>query len=192
NFITDLLPQLGTPLGRINPDFGPWQAPAGLPPAVAAQIRAVAPPILSNNLDGSNILAAVSYTNFGRVDTQGLDLGLNYMLPAGWRASFAYSWFDFTIHNPVPGFDAMVLPNSPENTASFGAGYTKRRFDVDFALRWVDSFRWSVGPFQGDVESYATADLTANYRLPRGLTLGLNVANLFDDRHWETFGGDII
>jgi len=192
NFITDLLPQLGTPLGRINPDFGPWQAPAGLPPAVAAQIRAVAPPILSNNVDGSNILAAVSYTNFGRVDTQGLDLGLNYVLPAGWRASFAYSWFDFTIHNPVPGFDAMVLPNSPDHTASFGAGYTKRRLDVGFALRLVDAFRWSVGPFQGDVESYATADLTANYRLPRGFPLGLNVANLFDDRHWETFGGDII
>jgi outer membrane receptor protein involved in Fe transport len=24
------------------------------------------------------------------------------------------------------------------------------------------------------------------------VTLGLNVANLFDDKHWETFGGDIL
>jgi outer membrane receptor protein involved in Fe transport len=24
NFITDLVPNLGTPLGRVNPDFGPW------------------------------------------------------------------------------------------------------------------------------------------------------------------------
>ena len=192
NFITDLLPQLGTRLGRINANFGPWEAPAGLPPAVAAQVRAVAPAILSNNIDGSNILAAVSYTNFGRVDTQGIDVGFNYELPAGWRGSFAYSWFDFTIRNPVPGFEAMVLPNSPEHTVSAGIGYARGRFDTDFALRRVDAFRWSVGPFQGDVESYATADVTANYKLPRGLTIGLNVANVFDNAHWETFGGDIL
>ena len=192
NFITDLLPQLGTPLGRINPNFGPWQAPVALPPAVAAQIRAVAPPILSNNFDGSNILAAVSYTNFGRVDTQGSDIGLDYSLPAGWHGSLAYSWFDFTIHNPVPGFDAMVLPNAPDHTMSAGLGYARGRLDADFALRWVDAFRWSVGPFQGDVKAYSTADITANYKLPRGLTLGLNVANVFDNAHWETFGGDVV
>jgi len=192
NFITDLLPQLGTPLGRINADFGPWQAPAGLPAVVAEQIRAAAPAILSNNLDGSNILAAVSYANFGRVDTQGMDIGINCTLPAGWHSSFAYSWFDFTIHNSVPGFDAMLLPNSPDHSVKIGVGYARRRFDADFNFRWVDAFRWSVGPFQGDVKSYTTADFTANYDLRRGLTLGVNVANLFDDVHWETFGGDLL
>ena len=192
NFITDLLPQLGTPLGRINPNFGPWQAPAGLPAAVAAQIRAAAPPILSNNLDGSNILAAVSYTNFGRVDTQGTDVGLSAALPGGWRGSFAYSWFDFTTRNPLTGFEAMVLPNSPEHTVSVGGGYARERLDADITLRWVDTFRWSVGPFQGDVPAYLTADLTANCTLPAGLRLGVNVTNLFDDAHWEAFGGDVI
>ena len=126
NFITDLLPQVSARLGRINPNFGPWQAPAGLPPAVADQVRAAAPAILSNNIDGSNILAAVSYTNFGRVDTQGIDLGFNYALPAGWRGSFAYSWFDFTVHNPEPGFEAMVLPNSPEHTVAGAHGLRAR------------------------------------------------------------------
>ncbi len=192
DFITDLLPQLGTRLGRINPNFGPWQAPAGLPPAVEAQVRAAAPPILSNNFDGSNILAAASYTNFGRVDTQGVDVGFNCALPGGWRGSLVYSWFDFDIRDPVPGLEAMVLPNAPEHSFGFSVGYARRRIDADFALRWVDKFRWSVGPFQGDVESYATADVTANYRLTRGLIVGINVANVFDDKHWESFGGDIL
>ena len=40
NFVTDLIPQLGTPLGRVNPSFGPWQAPAAVPASVAATIRA--------------------------------------------------------------------------------------------------------------------------------------------------------
>lgn len=191
NFITDLLPQLSATLGRINPNYGPWQAPAGLPALVAAQIRA-AVPTLSNNFDGSNILAVVSYTNFGRVDTQGVDLGFNYSLPAGWRAAFAYSWFDFNVKDSVPGFEQMVLPNSPEHSFSLGTGIVRRRFDADFAFRWVDTFRWAVGSFQGDVEAYTTADLTANYKLTPNVTLGLNIANVFDDRHWESFGGDIL
>jgi outer membrane receptor protein involved in Fe transport len=192
DFITDLLPQLGTPLGRVNPNFGPWQAPAGLPPAVEAAVRAAAPPILSNNLDGSNVLVAGSYTNFGRVNTQGVDVGVNYLLPAGWRGSAAYSWFDFSVEDAVQGLEAMLLPNSPEHSFSFSIGYAHRSFDADFSLRRVEGFRWAVGPFQGDVESYTTADLTVNYRLTPELTAGLSVANVFDDDHWESFGGDIL
>ena len=192
NPVTDLLPQLGTALGRVNPSFGPWEAPAGLPAPVAAAIRAAAPPILSNNVDGSNILAAASYTNFGQVNTQGVDVGLNYYFPGGWRSAFAYSWFDFAIEDELPGFDTLLLPNSPENMFSLGLGYGRDRLDAGFSLRWVDDFRWGVGPFQGDVESYTTVDVTANYDLTRQVTVGLNIANLFDDNHWESFGGDIL
>ena len=85
-FITDLLPNIGTPLGRINSDFGPWEGPEGLPAPVEAAIRQ-AVPLLSNNFDGSNILAAVSYTNFGEVDTQGIDFGLNYYFIDDWTFS---------------------------------------------------------------------------------------------------------
>jgi outer membrane receptor for ferrienterochelin and colicins len=192
NFITDLLPQLGTPLGRINPNFGPWNAPAGLPPAAAALVRAAAPPTLSNNIDGSNVLAVASYTNFGRVNTQGADFAVNYVFSPEWRGSLTYSWFDFQIENPQPGFESMVLPNSPEHTFSLGLGYSRSRLSADFGMRWVDGFRWAVGAFQGDVEPYSTADLTVNYRLTRVLKVGLNIANVFDDKHWETFGGDIL
>ena len=43
NFVTDLLPQLGTALGRVNPNFGPWQPPPGLPAQAAALVRTLAP-----------------------------------------------------------------------------------------------------------------------------------------------------
>jgi outer membrane receptor protein involved in Fe transport len=191
-FISDLLPQIGTPLGRINSNFGPWEGPAGLPAAVTAQVRAAAPASLSNNLDGLNILAVVSYTNFGRVDTQGADVAFDYMLPGGWRGAVSYSWFDFDLRDPIRGLETMVLPNTPKYAGSIAFGYARARLDAMFAMRWVDAFRWSVGPFQGDVESYATADATANYRLIEHLTVGLNVANVFDRKHWETFGGDVL
>jgi iron complex outermembrane receptor protein len=191
NFITDLLPQLGTPLGRINPNFGPWEGPAGLPDAIEAAIRA-AVPLLSNNFDGTNILAAASYTNFGKVDTQGIDIGLNYYFGDGWNANFSYSWFDFEIRDSAPGLDRILLPNSPENKVAFGLGYRNDRWDAGFTFRWVDDFRWGVGPFQGDVESYGTVDLSGNFLLQEHWKVGVNAANLLDNEHWEAFGGDII
>jgi outer membrane receptor for ferrienterochelin and colicins len=185
NFVTDLLPQLGTALGRVNPNFGPWQGPQGLPESAAAMIRSLAPPTLSNNFDGTPIIAAVSYTNFGEVNTQGVDIGLNYYLPAAWRASVSYSWFDFELGNQLPGFDTLLLPNSPEHSVTLGVLYDRDKLDAGVDIRAVDEFRWGVGPFQGDVESYVSVD--SNH-----ITIGLQIANLFDDKHWEAFGGDVL
>ncbi len=66
------------------------------------------------------------------------------------------------------------------------------RTDVSLSGRWVDEFRWSVGPFNGIVESYVTADIGVNHRLAEQWTIGANVANAFDEEHWQSFGGDIL
>ncbi len=192
NFITELLPQLGTPLGRINPDFGPWETPAGLPAAVADTIRSTAPPILSNNKDGSNILAAVSYTNFGTVNTQGIDLGINHYFNDHLKLAFNYSWFDFEIDTALPGLDSLLLPNAPENSFGAGFSYTARRWDTQLNFRWVDNLRWSAGVFQGDVLSYSTFDFAAHYSLTEHWKTGLYISNLFDNQHWEAFGGALL
>jgi len=192
NFITDLLPQLGTAFGRINPNFGPWQAPPGVPDALETLIRGLGPPQLSNNLDGSPILAAASYTNFGQVDTEGIDFGINHFRGDGWQLTFTYSWFDFEIQNEQPGLRNLLLPNTPENKLAAGATYVRDRFDIGTSFRWVDEFRWAVGPFQGDVEAYYTVDLNGNYRFGDNWTVGTTIANLTDNEHWEAWGGDVI
>ncbi|NJL27027.1 MAG: TonB-dependent receptor, partial [Thermoanaerobaculia bacterium] len=191
NFITDLLPQLGTSLGRINPNFGPWQPQTPLPDAIVQTIRNLVP-LLTNNLDGSNILAAVSYTNFGQVDTQGLDLGLNVYFTPQWRVDFSYSWFDFDIKSEDPGLQNVLLPNSPENKLNLGVSYVGDRWDAGLSYRWVDDFLWFVGPFQGTVKSYSTVDLVANYTINDHWSVGVNIANALDDEHWESFGGDLL
>jgi iron complex outermembrane receptor protein len=195
NFITDLLPQLGTALGRINPNFGPWQAPASVPAPIQDLIESIilgVVPVLSNNLDGSPIIVGASYTNVGQVDTQGVDVGLNYYIDDKWSLAASYSWFDFEIGSEFGAFGNILLPNSPENKLSLGFTYATDRWDLGVDGRWVDEFQWAVGPFQGDVESYETFDLVGNYHLSDNWTVGVNVANLFDDEHWESFGGDIL
>lgn len=200
DFITDLLPQLGTSLGRVNPNFGAYVPPTALPAPLAATLlatlRGALPatlfPFLSNNLDGSPIFVVRSYTNFGRVDTQGVDLALNVTASKGWRWNFTYSWFDFDIRGQVGTLEAILLPNSPEHKASAGVAYVGDHFDVALSGRWVDEFRWVVGPFQGNVKAYTTVDLAANYRLGDHWSVGTTISNATNNEHWEAFGGDLL
>ena len=147
---------------------------------------------MSNNLDGSPIVAAVSYANFGDVDTEGIDLGLNYYVDDNWTVNFSYSWFDFDIKQDLPGFSNLLVPNTPETKMSFGVAYTADKWDFNMSGRTVDDFAWAVGPFVGTVPSYTTVDLGFNYLISDSWRVGINVANAFDDEHWESFGGDIL
>ena len=199
NFITDLIPQLGTSLGRVNGDFGPYAPPAGLPPAIQqallATLQGALGPsffILSNNFDGSPILVARTYANFGEVDTQGLDFGLNHSFGGPWRLDVTYSWFDFDIKSDDPTFENILLPNSPEHKISASLTYASGPFDISTSGRWVDEFRWSVGPFQGDVLDYYTIDVNSNYEINDYLSVGVTLSNVTDNEHWESWGGDVI
>jgi iron complex outermembrane receptor protein len=199
DFITDLLPQLGTPLGRINPNFGPYQLPQGLTAEHQQQILSILQavlgplrPFLTHNLDGTPMVGVRSYTNFGAVDTRGADFGMTAFLNPNWSLALTYSWFDFKIRDSRPGLDQLLLPNSPKHRVATSVSYAGNRLDLSIGYRWVDGFRWVVGPFQGDVPSYDTVDVVANFELTRHLKLGLNVANLLDNRHIEAFGGDLV
>ena len=138
------------------------------------------------------MLAAVSYTNFGEVDTQGIDVGVDWSLTDAWTINATASWFDFEIQDSSPGLDRLLLPNTPEYKLSAGLGYRGASWDAAVSARWVDEFRWVVGPFQGDVESYTTVDVNANWDIAESWTLGLNIANALDEEHWESFGGDLL
>jgi len=191
NLVTGLIPQRGTARGRLNPRFGPWKAPAGLPEELERVIQ-TSVPFLSNAYDGSNILAVASYTNFGETRTQGIDVGMSWFLPSGWRPSFTYSWFSFHVPGDQPDAQGLLQPNTPSHTVGGGLAYDSRRFSASGDVRWVDGFRWADGFFQGDVESYTTVDLAATCPVTTRMNVNLNVTNLFNDRHWETFGGALL
>jgi outer membrane receptor for ferrienterochelin and colicins len=199
DFISDLVSTQFTPLGDFNTEFGSYQAPAGLPGPVAAQLigtlQALLGPqylLMSNNDDGSPILAAVSYATFGQVDTTGVDVSVNYYLNPTWTLSANYSWFDFEIEQDVAGLERILSPNWPESSVRAQVAYHGDRLTGSVAGRWAETFFWATGPFNGDVDSYTVFDLSAGYRITDRIQLGANVSNLFDDKHIETFGGDII
>ena len=148
--------------------------------------------VLSNNLDDSPFLIGATYKNFGQVDTTGADLGVQHYFNENFSMNGSFSWFDFDITDPTASLASQLQPNTPEKKFTVGGSYTADSWNASASARWVDEFRWVVGPFQGIVESFTTVDLNANYDFSDKWSIGVGVANALDDGHWESFGGDII
>jgi iron complex outermembrane receptor protein len=188
NFVTDLLP-------GVNPSLAGYTPPAFLPAPVQAQILATLRGGLGTNFPGLTAIngrpaLVLSYTNAGKVDTQGVDFALNYYISNAWLADFSYSWFDFEVKES--NARDQLLPNAPENKFTAGLSYNGERFGASLKYRWVDDFPWAAGIFVGNVPSYDLVDLSANYRLTDNWEFGIDVNNLLDDEHFESFGGDLL
>jgi outer membrane receptor protein involved in Fe transport len=58
--------------------------------------------------------------------------------------------------------------------------------------RWQPELEWSSGGARGIVLPVSEVDLAASRRLAAGWELGLQVSNLLDREHYESFGGDVL
>lgn len=198
DFVQLLVPQLGTRLGRTNPDFGPWRPPADLPGPVADALLtslqgALGPlfPFLSNDpITGDPIFALNTIVNFGRVDTQGAEVALDLSLHRHWSLDANYSWLDFEVQDELA--EAPLESNGPEHKANLGVTYSDEHLSAAVHYRWVESFRWSEGLVRGPVPSYEVVNLAGVYHLSPTWEVGIHVSNLFNDVHYEAFSGDLL
>ena len=162
--------------------------------AVQAAVAAALPPNLSASLsnlaDGRPVFAFLSLGNFGVADTHGLELSALAMLPEGWRLDASYTWFDFSIEADSP--ETRLSPNTPAHQVGLGLTYVSPRFDAGARYRWVDAFDWVSGLYAGRVPAYSIVDAQANVPITPRLAVGVDVSNLFDNAHYEMFGGDIL
>jgi outer membrane receptor protein involved in Fe transport len=156
---------------------------------------------LGQDLNGDPVVVGRTYTNVGQVDTQGVDVGIQYFITPSLSLQASYSWFDFTIVDPnlstgdpeeAEQIEDILLPNTPEHKGSLAISLNRKRWSVSLAGRWVQAFRWSAGVFQGDVPTYSTYDLAGSFRINKWMGVGANVANARDTAHRQTFGGDLI
>jgi iron complex outermembrane recepter protein len=197
DFISNILPQVGTSLGRLNSSFGPYRPPSSLSSAAAATVtqtlKDVLPPdvfaALSNDASGAPIVALLSFANFGSATTAGVELGATYLLPAGWRVQGSFTGFHSSVSD-LP--ESPLLPNTPGRQFSVGMAYQRDRINGSLRYRWVHGFPWLAGMYAGPVPSYDVLDLNGSYRLTSHVTVGADVANLLDNRHYEAFGGDLL
>ena len=194
NFITDLIGAFNPTLGFINPNFGPYVAPAGIPEpfrsTIEGTVRAAVPTITNDPVTGLALLNALTYTNFGDVDTQGIEIGLNTRINENWTFGLVYNWFDFDVKQRLE--QDQLLPNAPENQYGLSIGYANDAFDASLKFRHVDGFDWAAGIFQGPIPAYDLLDLAVNYQVSEKVQVGATVSNILDEEHYQIFGGDII
>jgi outer membrane receptor protein involved in Fe transport len=132
------------------------------------------------------------------VTTQGFSIGLNYnVLPAiSISGNYGYNALRKTVK------DDPIIPayNTPEHKFNIGiSGWDLRvtrspllrkvGFNVNY--KWVQGYRFEGSPqFTGFVPTYGVVDAQVNVFLEKlNTTVKLGAANIFDNKHIETYGG---
>lgn len=139
--------------------------------------------------------AVWSYKNVGKVDEYGYDLSANYYLTDEIILDANYTYFQFEIDKiTVSAADAsQIQPNSPRWKTNVGITYqSKSNYDVSLKIKYVPSYFWSAGVYQGQIFAYTLVNLSAGYVVNESLNLNFNIANLLDRKHYEIFGGSIL
>ncbi len=182
DFITDLLQ-------GVNPVY-PFVAPAGFAgnPQLEAAIQAQAPGL--TQIDGRPVIV-VSYTNAGKVEEQGVEVGVNYYVNDEVLLTGNWTWYDFKVKEQKAG--DILLPNAPKH--KFAAGFTWTRPDgIDIAInaRNVQPFTWAAGVFTGEIPAYTLVNISGGWRINKNYRIGVTVSNAFDNRVYQLFGGSVI
>jgi len=191
DFVTDLLP-------GVNASYVPYTVPTNIPtiPApVQAGVTAFLKAALGANYAGLTTVngspaVVFSYANAGKVDSEGAELAFNYYVTNNWIIDANYSWFDFDVKTKLAG--DQLLPNAPEKKYNLGLSWRGAKLDAKVSYRWVDEFPWAAGIFVGTVPQYDVVNLAGTYHINEMFGVGVDVSNVFDDEHYEAFGGDIL
>lgn len=145
----------------------------------------------------------LTYQNFGKVDTYGLDVGLNYYFNDELRSTFNYSYFGRDLDkNDLANdgnLDGIVLEtelpiNTPINKFSVGLHYANKKFNATLFARHVQKYDFfsginiaaktqdTTGDGVNDVVENARNGRTWNYGQLGGFTVDANAGyNLTDN-----------
>lgn len=112
---------------------------------------------LSKSIQGApdtGLATVLTYLNFGKVNTYGFDLGINYYFTNQFSAGFNYSYFDFSLDKNDKNNDGdrngivnvIDLPiNTPNHKASLALNYSDKKFFGSLFTRWVQAYDFFSG-----------------------------------------------
>ncbi len=150
--------------------------------------------------------------NFGRVDSRGVEIALNYDpgMDFGWNFSnpyfISFTYTDTEQMNDASSTDAESifsygkkgnkLPYIPDFALSFGSGIHFNRWGVDVAANYVsatfssanntnDQFNGAGTPDArfGKTDEYVTVDLSAYYKATDGIKIVGGIQNMGDEEY---------
>jgi len=185
-----------------NPAYGPWTAPSAVPdPAkapleqavhdqLAAAGQDVAAAGLTNLPDGSTAIV-VSYTNAGKVQEAGVEIGAGYQLTSAVRADASLGYFDFKVVEAAP--TAPLNPNTPGWKGTVSLSYADRRgWDWGISARLTDGFMWTSGVDRGYVPAAETVNASVGYRITPRWRIYAMGTNLLNQHRFQMYDGSVI
>lgn len=196
DFVTDLLP-------GVNPAFAYWTAPAAVPAQYQATLvqqvknalgaspaTALAAAGLTRTEDG-NTAIVLSYTNAGKVNQNGVDVGVGIQLTPEVRLDGSFSFFHFTVKDSLTG-DKLV-PNTPKTKGTITLAYHGHNgVDASLATRIVSGYDWSAGVFSGRIPGSQTVNLSLGYQIRPRYRIFTDVTNVLDQKRFQLYGGAVI
>jgi len=136
--------------------------------------------------------AVFSFSNLGKVDIRGLDVGFRSQtrLYNGWQASLNVNYtyqYAVDVSDPTAATYKQQIPYTPKNTLAFNAGANYKDLGIYFN-QVVSAGRYYTGTKQPEylVPGYALSDASAVYKFISGktpVTTSLEVNNLFNKNY---------
>ncbi len=137
----------------------------------------------------------LTYRNFGKVTTSGLDLNLAYFASDALTISGGLAYIQNNFFEDVDGIADIAL-NAPKLKLKMGANYALQDMGLRLGaqVRYSGAFKQSSGVYVGDVDAYNVLDLNVGYQLPiaRDVRLTLDIANALNNEHIEFVGAPMI
>ena len=194
NFTTSMLP-------GVNPMYPRWTAPPEVPAADRATVESAVRNALAprgsavqnglTRLPDATTAVVLSFANVGTVDEWGVEFGSGIALSRALTVSTSYTWYNSAIRHNVAG--NVLSPNTPHNKGAISLAYAGRQgIDVGVDARIVSGYHWTTGLWDGDIPASQMVNLSAGYRINPHLRVFANATNLFDQQHFEVYGGSVI
>ena len=136
----------------------------------------------------------LTYQNLGRVELFGLDMSATVILNNMWELDLGAAFIsdDEFVANEGEVDEETIPLNAPTMKGTGSVRYRNSDMGVNgqFRARYVNGFPANSGVYSGDVEGYATFDVTAGYELPflPGASLTVDVQNVLNS-DYQTFVG---
>ena len=136
------------------------------------------------------------------VTTHGASIGINYYLHTNYSLNGNYSWNRLN----EKGTEDPIIPayNTPEHKYNLGIigrdihfseqNNIFRNFGFSINYKWVAEFKYEGSPqFTGIVPSYNLVDIQVSKKISQiDATLKLGSSNVFNNKHYQVYGGPYI
>jgi iron complex outermembrane receptor protein len=196
DFLTALLP-VGTT--GIHPAFGPWTAPPTVPDSAralvaSAALAAITDPTVRNGrtrLENGTTAVVLSFGNAGTVNERGLELSASVSLTRTFGLTGSYTWYDWSVRHALP--DDALAANTPQHKGTIALDYRRDpSIEASLEARFVQSYQWRTGIWNGTIPASQTVNLSGGYRLNSHLRVFASGTNVLGQRRFHVYGGAVI